>query len=403
MSLFVCGSLGEVVDRLLDLGEAHPLGVPQHRHDQAAVAADGDADVEVVVVDDLVAVDLGVDLGALLERVDRRLDEERHEAELDAVRFFGTIRLCSPRSSITADHVDFVERRQQRGVLLALRPAAARCGGGSGSSARLLRVPIAGADLERLARSWRASTRDWPAAAAIGAGRLAGSTSSSRFDLARPERRLRAAQASAVRLSGARASAERPSAARRRFRGRLRSGWLRGACFRGLRCRSRRRRPRRGSRSLRRLRPSRPLASESCEITPALGRRDVERRLLRFELDEVLVDGDASPSPLCHWPMKISVTDSPITGTFNSMGMIQFSDEMSGRGDQARPRWISGVLENGPGAKRLARRPTDAKPAAPVPRVGVLFTQQGAVDQLGLFALVGRLRAGGRARPRRGG
>src|SRR3546814_3406266 len=48
-------------------------------------SADGDADVVVVLVDDLVAVDLGVDRRQLLQRGERRLHEEAHEAELDPV------------------------------------------------------------------------------------------------------------------------------------------------------------------------------------------------------------------------------------------------------------------------------------------------------------------------------
>ena len=78
-------ALREVADRQLDLGERHPVGVAQHRHDQPAFGADGDADVVVVLEDDLVALDLGVELRERLERADRRLDEERRDAEADAV------------------------------------------------------------------------------------------------------------------------------------------------------------------------------------------------------------------------------------------------------------------------------------------------------------------------------
>ena len=53
-----------------------PVGVAHHRHHQALLGADGDADVVVVLVDDVVAVDLGVDRRERLERLDGRLDEE---------------------------------------------------------------------------------------------------------------------------------------------------------------------------------------------------------------------------------------------------------------------------------------------------------------------------------------
>ena len=96
-----------------------PVGVADHRDHQAALGADGDADVVDVVVDDVLAVDPAVDGGERLQRLDRRLDEERHEAEGDAVlRLEGVLVLRAqvhdPR------HVGFVEGRQDRGGLLGL-------------------------------------------------------------------------------------------------------------------------------------------------------------------------------------------------------------------------------------------------------------------------------------------
>ena len=61
------------------------VGVAHHRHDEALLGADRDADVVVVLVDDVLAVDLGVDRRDLLQRLDAGLDEEAHEAELHAV------------------------------------------------------------------------------------------------------------------------------------------------------------------------------------------------------------------------------------------------------------------------------------------------------------------------------
>ena len=80
-----------------------PIGIADHRHDQAALGADRHADVVVVLEDDLVALDLGVDLRERLERADRRLDEERGDADADAVflgeRFLAPLaQLPSPRS-----------------------------------------------------------------------------------------------------------------------------------------------------------------------------------------------------------------------------------------------------------------------------------------------------------------
>ena len=66
LSLLLGARGDEVGDRLLDFGEAQPLGVAQHGHDEALRAADGDADVVVVAIDDVVAADFGVERGLAL-------------------------------------------------------------------------------------------------------------------------------------------------------------------------------------------------------------------------------------------------------------------------------------------------------------------------------------------------
>ena len=87
-----------------------------------ALGADGDADVVVVVVDDVVAVDPGVDRGIRLERLDGRLDEERHEAQADAV--LRLEQLLVARAEVDhAGHVGLVEGGQDRGGLLGLDQA----------------------------------------------------------------------------------------------------------------------------------------------------------------------------------------------------------------------------------------------------------------------------------------
>ena len=84
------------------------VGVAEHRHDQALRRADGDADVVVVLEDHLVALDLGVQAREGLQRADARLDEERRDAEADAVRFLNAS-LRRSRSAISARHVHLVE------------------------------------------------------------------------------------------------------------------------------------------------------------------------------------------------------------------------------------------------------------------------------------------------------
>ena len=81
----VAGAAAEIGDRLLDLGERFLIAVAHHRHDQAALGADRNAEVIVVLVDDVGAVDLGIDGRDFLERLDAGAHEKAHEAELHAV------------------------------------------------------------------------------------------------------------------------------------------------------------------------------------------------------------------------------------------------------------------------------------------------------------------------------
>ena len=108
--------------RLLDLGDRELVGVAHHRHDEALVGADGDADVVVVLVDDVAAVDLGVDGRDLLQRLDAGLHEEAHEAELHAVLLLEHVLVLVAQLHHRA-HVDVVERRQHGGGVLRVLQA----------------------------------------------------------------------------------------------------------------------------------------------------------------------------------------------------------------------------------------------------------------------------------------
>ena len=79
-----------------------PVRVAQHRHDEAFARADRDADVEVVLQHHLVALDFRVEARERAQRANRRLDEERRDAQADAVRSLNDC-LCRSRSAITAD------------------------------------------------------------------------------------------------------------------------------------------------------------------------------------------------------------------------------------------------------------------------------------------------------------
>src|SRR5690606_23771125 len=114
--------LGVVGDALPDLGEAPALDVAQPRRDQAAGGGDRHRDVGVAVVDDVVAVDRGVDDREALQRVGGGLGEEAHEAELDAVLLLELLAQLLAQGHDLAE-VDLVERGQHRDRLLRLHQA----------------------------------------------------------------------------------------------------------------------------------------------------------------------------------------------------------------------------------------------------------------------------------------
>ena len=78
------GSLGEVGDRGGEPLEAEPLRLVDHGHDQPVLEGDRDPEVDVVVVDDLLAVDRRVERRMMLERLDRGRGDEREVGERDA-------------------------------------------------------------------------------------------------------------------------------------------------------------------------------------------------------------------------------------------------------------------------------------------------------------------------------
>ncbi len=60
------------------------VGVLDHRHDEAVRRVGGEADVEVLLQDQVVAVERGIDVRELPQRGDARLDQEREHRHLDA-------------------------------------------------------------------------------------------------------------------------------------------------------------------------------------------------------------------------------------------------------------------------------------------------------------------------------
>src|SRR5262245_59761311 len=117
--LAAAGADAEIGHRRLDLGETHAIGVVQHRNDKAALGADGNADVIVVFVDDVLAVDLGIDGRNILQGLHGRLDEESHEAKLDPVPLLEGVPVIASQLHDRA-HVRFVEGGEHGGGVLSL-------------------------------------------------------------------------------------------------------------------------------------------------------------------------------------------------------------------------------------------------------------------------------------------
>ena len=93
----------------------------KHRHHEPALGADGNADMVVVLVDDVGAVDLGIDRRDILQRLHAGLHEEAHQAELDAVLLLEGVAILAPERHHRA-HVHVVERGEhRRGVLRLLQ------------------------------------------------------------------------------------------------------------------------------------------------------------------------------------------------------------------------------------------------------------------------------------------
>ena len=76
----------QVVDLTSDRAQPLAVGIADHGHDEALIfEIDGDAEVDVVVHDDLVLADAGVEVWELGQRVDRRPADERQVGQAEAL------------------------------------------------------------------------------------------------------------------------------------------------------------------------------------------------------------------------------------------------------------------------------------------------------------------------------
>ena len=90
------------------------VGLLHHRDDEPPVERDGDADVDVLLVDDVVAVERRVEDGKRPERADDRLGDEREERQLGAVALvLGLLLLAQLRHAreVHLEHRVHVSRR----------------------------------------------------------------------------------------------------------------------------------------------------------------------------------------------------------------------------------------------------------------------------------------------------
>jgi hypothetical protein len=80
-------ALAQIIDRPAEAEEVLLVGLADHGHDQAVLERHGDAEIDVFLVDDVVAVDRRVHDRELAQRVDNRFRDERGEGEPRARRF----------------------------------------------------------------------------------------------------------------------------------------------------------------------------------------------------------------------------------------------------------------------------------------------------------------------------
>ena len=108
--------LGKSGNGLLDFIQLHAVGVAQDRHHQPLFTADGDADIVKIVQNDVIAVDAGIDVRKLFQRLYAGLDEEGHEAQRNAVALHEMLALTAAQLLDTGQ-IGLVEGRQHGGLL----------------------------------------------------------------------------------------------------------------------------------------------------------------------------------------------------------------------------------------------------------------------------------------------
>ncbi len=107
---------GKVGDGLLNLGEMHLIRTAQHRHHQPLFSTDSNPDMVVVIREDIVAVDAGVDFGEGFKGLHAGFHKKRHQPQLDAMTLLKTLLMLFAQGHNPA-HIGFVEGGQHGGLL----------------------------------------------------------------------------------------------------------------------------------------------------------------------------------------------------------------------------------------------------------------------------------------------
>ena len=261
--------------------------------------------------------------GYFFSACDRRLDEERHEAELDAVLLLELVLVLVAQVHHRL-HVHFVERRQDRVGRLRLQQALGDAGAQTAHRHALFRTVARFGDDRRSDLLQRRLVER--AGAGAGSGRLASPARRARrpWSRGRPCRcpRLRAGHAvfgqdlgcgghRDAALQHSRQAAPQPAAAAWR-------GPLRRVLRRPVRQLRRRWLRYRSWRSLRRQRTVLPSPLTISTITPAPGAGSSSTTLSVSMSIRFSSRATASPTFLCHCSRVASATDSDSCGTFTS-------------------------------------------------------------------------------------
>ena len=118
----VADGIGEAFDFSFDPAEGHVLNLMQHRHGQPALGTDGDAEIDVLVIDDILPFKIGVDAREFLERHHDGTREKAHKPKADTMHFLESLFEFRAEAHHFGE-VDFIEGGEDRRRLLGLHEA----------------------------------------------------------------------------------------------------------------------------------------------------------------------------------------------------------------------------------------------------------------------------------------